>query len=301
MDFSQVLRKSESVDPADFLALIDKTIKLLKEETAQTGKLIHLKPAGEAIVIGDLHGDLTSFSKIIDESAFIKKIGANTPATLVFLGDYGDRGPKSPELYYAVLRLKLAFPEHIVLLRGNHEGPSDLTPYPHDLPVFLQRKFKENWTTIYQHLRKLFNSLCNAVYVEERYLMVHGGLPQKIHNLQDIAQADQLHPQKPFLEELLWSDPDEQVHGVVSSPRGAGHLFGKAITLEVLQKLGVQILIRGHESAPEGFKINHDGKVLTLFSCKEPPYFNSAGAFLEVPLSESFENASQLLPYIHKF
>jgi UDP-glucose 4-epimerase len=51
----------------------------------------------------------------------------------------------------------------------------------------------------------------------------------------------------------------------------------------------------------QGFKINHKGKILTLFSRKGPPYFNAYGAYLKIDLSEKFENAEQLIPYIHKF
>jgi len=110
-----------------------------------------------------------------------------------------------------------------------------------------------------------------------------------------------LHPKKPFLEDLLWSDPDETVKGTYPSPRGAGNLFSKTITETVLGKLNVKLLIRGHEQAHEGFKINHDGKVLTLFSRKGPPYFNAYGAYLDVPLSMKIEDANQLLPYVHTF
>jgi len=100
---------------------------------------------------------------------------------------------------------------------------------------------------------------------------------------------------------LLWSDPEENVQGVSFSPRGAGKLFGKKLTKEVLGKLNAKILIRGHESSDAGFKIDHDGKVLTLFSRKGSPYFNRYGAYLQLPLSEKFENAQQLIPWIHKF
>jgi len=91
------------------------------------------------------------------------------------------------------------------------------------------------------------------------------------------------------------------VKEVLYSPRGAGKLFGKRVTEKVLRKLNAKILIRGHEPCQEGFKINHDGKVLTLFSRKGSPYFNEYGAYLRLPLSEKFESAEQLVPWIHKF
>jgi hypothetical protein len=38
-----------------------------------------------------------------------------------------------------------------------------------------------------------------------------------------------------------------------------------------------------------------------LFSRRGTPYFNSYGAYLQVPLSQKFERAEQLVPWIHKF
>ena len=306
MDFSRIVKESETVSAEGFIKLIDQAIEVLRDEATSekfsvTGKLVSLKPVGDALVIGDLHGDLSSLGVITEQSRFLKKMETDKHRTIVFLGDYGDRGAKSPELYHIVLNLKSAYPDQVVLLRGNHEGPSDLMASPHDLPIHLQRKFHEKWVVVYQRLMDLFGYLYTAVYVKERYLMVHGGLPSKIRNLEEIAYADKLHPQKTYLEELLWNDPDEQVRGVFPSPRGAGNLFGKTVTQEVLQKLGAKILIRGHEPVGDGYKINHDGKILTLFSRKGSPYFNKFGAYLELPLAEKFENAHQLVHYIHKF
>jgi len=131
-------------------------------------------------------------------------------------------------------------------------------------------------------------------------LMVHGGVSPEISSLQDIALAQE-NRNLALLEDLLWSDPDEGIEGVSFSPRGAGKLFGKNVTEDVLGKLNAKILIRGHESSDVGFKINHDGKVLTLFSRKGSPYYNRYGAYLQLPLSEKFENVQQLVPWIHKF
>jgi protein phosphatase len=73
------------------------------------------------------------------------------------------------------------------------------------------------------------------------------------------------------------------------------------VTDKVLEKLNINALIRGHESCEEGFKTNHAGQVLTLFSRKGAPYFNTRGAYLDLGLSEKVENADQLLQYIHTF
>jgi len=306
-DLSSTLKQAKGVKADDFICLTENLVDMLCRESGRignlsvSGRLAIIDPIGEVLVIGDLHGDLASLKLILEKSDFITKMNNSSNATIVFLGDYADRGANQIELYYTVLRLKEAFSEQIVLLRGNHEGPLDLMVSPHDLPQQLQRKFKDKWVIAHARLVKLFGCLYNAAYVEDQYLMVHGGLPASVRNLQEIAQAGNLHPDKPFLEELLWNDPDEEIQGVLPSPRGAGELFGKDITNEVLSRLNAKILIRGHEPAPQGYKINHDGKILTLFSRKGAPYLNTHGAYLQVALDKKFVTAPLLAPYIHQF
>ena len=306
-NLSLVVKESKAVQSDGFVKIVENAIDLLRGESGKTGnlnvseRLVKLEPLGEALVIGDLHGDLESLITILKSSGFMQKMTQRKDATLIFLGDYGDRGAYSAEVYYAVLKLKLAFPEQTVLLRGNHEGPEDLIASPHDLPMQFQFRFKENWRTAYAKARELFAYLYTALLVEERCLMVHGGLSPNIKSIQDLAYANVAHPEQEFLEDLLWSDPNDIVKEVLYSTRGAGKLFGKSVTEKVLRKIGVKILIRGHEPCEEGFKINHNGKVLTLFSRKGAPYFNAYGAYLHLSLSGQFENATQLIPWIHKF
>jgi protein phosphatase len=64
--------------------------------------------------------------------------------------------------------------------------------------------------------------------------------------------------------------------------------------------LKVNILIRGHEPAELGYKINHAGKVLTLFSRKGEPYFNSRGAFLQFNMTERIRDAFQLERFVRQ-
>jgi protein phosphatase len=219
---------------------------------------------------------------------------------MIFLGDYGDRGEYSAEVDYVVLKLKLMFPDRVILMRGNHEGPADLLAYPHDLPIQFRMRFGDFGTEAYRITRSLFDHLLNVVYVEDRYLLVHGGIPVQASSLKDFTYAHKKHPKETFFEEILWSDPIED-KGAYPSPRGAGKLFGWDITERVLKALNVKILIRGHEPCNEGFKINHYGKVLTLFSRKGSPYFNVHAAYLQVDLSKQFNAAGQLAPFIQQF
>jgi len=307
MNLSSLVKESATVQGEVFIKAVEKTINLLYSQSGKVGylnimeSLVQLEPSGEALIIGDLHGDLESLIHILSSSGFTQKMERRDDAFLIFLGDYGDRGLHSAEVYYLILKLKLAFPRQIVLLRGNHEGPENLMASPHDLPVNFQVRFRENWALAYSKVRKLFSLLYNAVFVEKRYLMIHGGLSPNIRSIQDLAHTNMKYPKKEFLEDLLWSDPDDSIQNVLSSPRGAGRLFGKSVTEKVLRKLNVKILIRGHEPSFEGFKLNHEGRILTLFSRKGPPYFNTYGAYLQLPLSQEFQNTQQLLPWIHRF
>ena len=304
---SDLVEMAKKVDVNEFLQLVEKSTQLLTKENGQigsmqiTGRLISTPSVGGAIVIGDIHGDLESLMIVLKNSGFMKKSRKDEDVTMIFLGDYGDRGLYSPEVYYVILKLKELFPKHVVLMRGNHEGPNDLLAHPHDLPAHLQRKFGDAAPRVYMKIRELFNYLYNVVLIEGRYVLLHGGVPNQASTIEDLAFAHEKHPRETHLEEILWSDPREGVRGTYPSPRGAGRLFGEDITEKLLKMLNAKVLIRGHEPTGEGFKINHDGKILTLFSRRGPPYYNELGAYLHLNLSEKVENATQLIQHIHKF
>jgi len=306
LDLPQLVEKTLSINCSCFIETLKQAISLLQTQNGRVGnltiinRLVMLEPIGEALVVGDLHGDLDSLILILQKSRFIEKMEKDKDATLIFLGDYGDRGDKSIQIYYLILKLKLSYPGQVVLLRGNHEGPKNLEASPHDLPLKFQIEFGKDWELAYDNTTELWPHLYNAVYVEDHYLMVHGGVSPRISSLQDIAQA-QDNQNEALLEDLLWNDPDENQQYVSFSPRGAGHLFGKKVTEDILRRLNAKILLRGHEPSEVGFKINHDSKVLTLFSRKGAPYFNQSGAYLQLPLFQEFESAQQLIPFIHKF
>jgi hypothetical protein len=291
----------------EFLRLAENVSRRLAAENGRlgslkiTGRLVEVPPAGEAIIVGDLHGDLKSLVHILDDSNFLSKARSGSEVLLVFLGDYGDRGAHSPEVYYVVLKLKEMFPERVILMRGNHEGPADLLASPHDLPIQMKRRFGNRGSEAYLKLRELFNHLYTGVIIEDRIVLLHGGAPSQATTVDDIAYAHEKHPRERHLEEILWSDPWKGIKGTIASPRGAGRLFGEDVTKRLLKMLNVKVLIRGHQSFSDGYSSMHGGRVLTLFSRKGAPYNNRYGAYLHLDISQKVENPKQLLEGIHKF
>jgi len=68
--------------------------------------------------IGDIHGSLDKLKSLI---AGCREHAAGQPMTLVFLGDYIDRGPESAGVVRFLLGLQSELPERVIALKGNHE------------------------------------------------------------------------------------------------------------------------------------------------------------------------------------
>ncbi|MBA7631102.1 hypothetical protein ES703_38629 [subsurface metagenome] len=303
----ELAKKASLCSMDEFSCLIHEVSGSLREEKSKAlvngirreGGLIYLPSKGRVLVVGDLHGDLESLIFILKDSDFIERLKSENQVYVVFLGDYGDRGSYSPEVYHLVLTLKSMFKEKVIMLRGNHEGPKDMECRPHDLPYFLRSRFGAKWQKIYGELRQLFDLLYHSAVAEGKYLMLHGGLPENIISLSDIAWAHETHPAKSHLEEILWSDPGEEEISY-PSPRGAGRIFGREVTRTTLDRLGIKTLIRSHEPC-DGIAVQQKGRVLTLFSRKGPPYYNSQAAYLEIDLTRQAMDAYGLAREARRF
>ncbi len=250
------------------------------------GVLLFQEPPRRVIVVGDLHGDKATLRRILAKSwTLLDK------ALIVFLGDYVDRGTPEGQasVLAAVLRLKLAAPERVILLRGNHEPPPGLEPSPHDFPIALIRLCPDKAGELYEEARLLFDTMPHAALVRGWALLVHGGVPTSTiegeDELQILGGADD---NREALVEILWNDPSDAVEW--RSPnyhRGIGYLWGPRVTAEAMQRLGVKFIIRGHEATLKGYKLNHkvngNFRVVTLFSRVGPPYGSASAAFLCCP------------------
>jgi hypothetical protein len=271
-DVEEWTKKAHVASVGEYSALIDEAKEVLEQEQAlrDGSGLVTLAPQTlrSVIVVGDIHGDMESLVHILMSEDMGKA------DRIVFLGDYGDRGDKSVGVYYLLLRLKVSIRGKVIMLRGNHEGPMPVRP--HDLPLLFTKRYGAKGNTLYKKLKELWAYLPHAVLVEGQYLMLHGGLPRNVTSITDIAYAHESISSN--FEEILWSDPVEG-KGYFHSLRGAGMLFGEDVTDKVLRVVGVKTLIRSHEPC-EGVKVQQRGRILTLFSRKGAPYFNTRAAYL---------------------
>lgn len=89
---------------------------------------LEIPPGTRVFLHGDLHGDihaLIAFLDLLHRQGDLDGFRLTRPdVRILFLGDYTDRGRHGVEVLYTLLRLKLANPDRVVLVRGNHE---DLT------------------------------------------------------------------------------------------------------------------------------------------------------------------------------
>jgi serine/threonine protein phosphatase 1 len=72
--------------------------------------------SGRTIAIGDVHGDLAQLDLLLTRLPALDE-----GDTLVFLGDYLDRGPDSAGVIARVRALVADGPARVIALRGNHE------------------------------------------------------------------------------------------------------------------------------------------------------------------------------------
>ncbi len=153
--------------------------------------------------IGDIHGCVKKLRRLLEIPAI--DFGHDT---LVFMGDYVDRGPYSFEVVAYLLELKERCP-NTVFLKGNHEamlldylaGTDELTYLAnggrHTLDSYLNHAQPQDSETIPASHLEFFNNL-RLYYETEDYIFVHAGLRNKVP-LEKQSPADLLWIRRKFI------------------------------------------------------------------------------------------------------
>ncbi|GAA5825213.1 hypothetical protein JCM11251_006147 [Rhodosporidiobolus azoricus] len=262
---------------------------ILKEEETLVDVDI---PEGQTVnVIGDTHGQYYDVLKLLELTG-----KPSLTHTLVFNGDFVDRGSWSTEIMLVLFAYKWLYPNNVRLLRGNHESKDMNLVY--GLRGEMVKKYGEQ---SYMLVEETFTALPLAALIaaslpprpdaspnppnptlhndRKRFFVVHGGLFSKDDvTLDDIRAVPRMKLKQPGQEglmcEMLWCDPQTE-DGRGPSKRGVGLGFGPDVTRRWTQKNEITAVIRSHEVRQGGYSVEHDGLLITVFSA--PNYVDQVG------------------------
>ncbi|KAH7698909.1 Ser/Thr protein phosphatase family protein, partial [Aphelenchoides avenae] len=193
-------------------------------------------------VVGDIHGQWSDLQRLFSA------VGAPGKHKYLFLGDYVDRGPQQMECICALLAYRLAFPNRIFLLRGNHECA---TVNATILVELQERMMVGPGLDLYNEFNDLFAYLPLAAIIRGKILCMHGGISPKLNTLDDIKHIPMgfRDPANDSLErDLLWADPNPSSKGWRENDlRGVSVMFGEDKVHELCKRLGLDLIVRAHQ------------------------------------------------------
>lgn len=229
----------------------------------------------ELTVLGDLHGCYSCLKGALLQADFFAKVEAyrldpdrHPNPKLVLLGDYIDRGRFSYNgVLRTVMQLFLAAPDHVYVLRGNHEyyieyrgriyGGVKPAEAINTLVGYLPGEYFEG----YMHL---FESLPN-VLLFDRLMFVHAGIPRDAAIAEKFKDLSSLNdPDLRF--QMLWSDPSTADHIPDDlQEQNARFPFGRLQFDKFMSRIGCTMMVRGHEKVDDGFRdVYPDNPILLL-------------------------------------
>jgi hypothetical protein len=244
-------------------------------------------------VIGDSHGDWPAVSAAL---AFARR--GPSPERFVGLGDYIHRSTRSEpdpaalpsgSVWNAayILAWTVHDPDHVILLRGNHEATRQLPVPGPTLLRELRRAYRPgDALPLWNRLVGLLERLSLAGRTANGVFLAHGGIPP----------AGRFDPtgwtgtDLSLLEGLLWSDPD-----VDYEDRSIGFAYRRQDLDRFLRAVHCRVMLKGHAPGHSGRAI-WGGKLLTIHTSDLFRRFGDGGVLLaEIPARPRVNSVSELI------
>ena len=247
---------------------------------------IVLDISGPINICGDLHGNLS------DLLLCFQRGGSPPSVKWLFLGDYVDRGEYSIEVITLLFSLKIKYPNHIYLIRGNHECV-ELTEsfgFANDCLQRYEAQGEKIWTAFCD----TFEYMPIAAIVANTSLCIHGGISPSLQNIQQIRDIKRplKIPLTGLIADLFWSDPSKETEEYGKSDRGTTCVYGLNPIKRFLSQNNLKHIIRAHQMVADGFELpfSPDDSVITIFTSSnyEEDIPNKA-AFLKVGANGGYE------------
>ncbi|VDM41784.1 unnamed protein product [Toxocara canis] len=264
--FLQIVRRGDKIcEEVDTHSIVEVTYVILHRgaELFWNEPMLIEAPFPEhgLVVVGDLHG------YIIDLLVTMLDCGSPAQKHYIFLGDYVDRGSHQIETFLFVLLMKLRWPNHVYMLRGNHETfELNATQHGKALSTFRPNPPRKD----------SFHSQCKRAFGDENIYHIFG----RLFDIMPVAAilggcglttyGLQFHVEIRFSCRLF-----------MPSERYTSYSFNAEGLECVLKALNVKVLLRGHQPFLNGYLENIPQKCYTVHTapCSRDPFFSGA-AFL---------------------
>ncbi len=232
-----------------------------------------LELSGPIFICGDIHGQFDDLLKIF------RNIGYPPASKILFLGDYVDRGNCSIEVITLLFILKIKYPNHIYLTRGNHECHTINMMYG-----FYEECQKKANLLVWKACNKVFTLLPLAAIIDKKIFCVHGGISPKLTDIREIntIKKGTKIPDTGLLCDLMWSDPGNHQSEWENNDRGASFTFNQSAITKFMVKNNLDLICRAHQVV-DGYEFSFGHKLVTVFSA--PNYcgeYGNSGAVMKV-------------------
>jgi hypothetical protein len=111
-------------DPRKVLTTIRRATELMRSTPGRSGGIVTLERAADVLVVGDLHGNLPAFKKVLTLAALDRNPERHLVLQELVHGPHSypnDGGDRSHQLVDVVAALKCQYPQRAHLILGNHE------------------------------------------------------------------------------------------------------------------------------------------------------------------------------------
>lgn len=247
------------------------------------GKLVELPRRGHAIIVTDIHGNLTDYNKYLD----LWKGYGDKNFHFILTGDFihamGKKDDRSIDILESV---KYYFEKckNFHALIGNHEWSaiSMVSVYKggvnqsHSFKTLIKERFKDDWNLKLEECQNFFKKLPVAVKTGNKLFISHGGPPIHIKSIDDIVHiTDEGYGENnQNLYQILWNREEN---------------FNRDDLNKFLDVVNCNAMIVGHTPV-DGVKLVYNKQLIVSSS-----FSLGKKSYLVIDLKKEINNARKLI------
>jgi hypothetical protein len=248
-------------DPVRLLRTLRQAICAFRETPGRRGRVVLLDPAEDVFVVGDLHGHVENFRRVIRRAELGTHPNRHLVMQEVVHGPfrYPGGGDKSHQLLDLIAALKCQHPRQVHFLLGNHE----LSQWTH------RRVAKDD-----EDLNDLFRSGVSTAYglhaaeIYAAYLEMFAAAPLAVRTPNRVFISHSLPSAMGLTPRFLSSLEKEEATEADWLPGGCIHalVWGRDVRPEIaaafLKHVDADLLITGHVPSDGGFAVPNDRQII---------------------------------------